>query len=155
MGTTTPPPGRPNGALPASSARPSPTGSIARVGQTERRTAPTAGRDTDHPADASASTGGGTGAPRPLVFTLGHRELVIRRRYQVLSIVNDILIAVWFTIGSIMFFSDAWTYTGTWLFVVGSIELLIRPAIRLTRQIHLQRLPGHQGVRSHESEHDF
>ncbi len=92
---------------------------------------------------------------RPLVFTLGHRELVVRRRYQVLSIINDILIAVWFTIGSVMFFSDAWTYTGTWLFVVGSIELLIRPAIRLTRAIHLQRLPGHQGGPAHESEHDF
>jgi hypothetical protein len=96
-----------------------------------------------------------TDTARPLVFTLGHRELIIRRRYQVLSIVNDILIAVWFTIGSFMFFSDALTYTGTWLFVAGSIELLIRPAIRLTRQIHLQRLPGHQGVPAHESEHDF
>ncbi|MFC5138290.1 YrhK family protein [Actinomycetospora rhizophila] len=96
-----------------------------------------------------------TATPRPLVFTLGHRELIIRRRYQLLSIINDILIAVWFTIGSFMFFSDKLTYAGTWLFVIGSIELLIRPAIRLIRQIHLQRLPGYQGVRAPESEHDF
>ena len=92
--------------------------------------------------------------PRPLVFTLGSRELVIRRRYEVLSIVNDILIAVWFTVGSVLFFSDALTYTGTWFFVVGSVELLVRPAIRLTRQVHLQRLPGRHGV-PQESGHDF
>ena len=91
---------------------------------------------------------------RPLVFVLGHRELVIRRRYEVLSIVNDILIAVWFTVGSFFFFSDALTYAGTWLFVVGSIELLIRPAIRLTRQLHLQRLPGRRGTPT-ELGHDF
>lgn len=92
--------------------------------------------------------------PRALVFTLGSRELVIRRRYEALSIVNDILIAVWFTVGSLMFFSDALTYPGTWFFVAGSVELLVRPAIRLTRQVHLQRLPGRQGV-PHEAGHDF
>ena len=75
-----------------------------------------------------------TDTTHPLVFTLGHRELIIRRRYQVLSIINDILIGLWFAIGSVMFFSEAWTYTGTWLFVIGSIELLIRPVIRLIRQ---------------------
>lgn len=92
--------------------------------------------------------------PRSLVFTLGRRELVIRRRYEALSIVNDILIAVWFTLGSVMFFSDAWTYTGTWLFVLGSIELLIRPTIRLIRQVHLQRLPGRRDAPT-ELDHDF
>ncbi|MEJ2863576.1 YrhK family protein [Actinomycetospora flava] len=92
--------------------------------------------------------------PRPLVFVLGHHELLIRRRYEVLSIINDILIAVWFTIGSFMFFSDELTYTGTWLFVLGSIELLIRPVIRLVRQVHLQRLPGRHGTPT-DLGHDF
>ncbi|WP_018332681.1 YrhK family protein [Actinomycetospora chiangmaiensis] len=96
-----------------------------------------------------------TDTPHPLVLTLGDREVVIRRRYQALSIVNDILVAIWFLVGSIMFFSESWTYTGTWFFVVGSVELLIRPVIRLARQIHLQRLPGHDGRSATESEHDF
>ena len=96
-----------------------------------------------------------TDAPHPLVFTLGDRELVIRRRYQALSIVNDILVAIWFLVGSIMFFSEAWTYTGTWFFVIGSVELLIRPVIRLARQVHLQRLPGYEGRPAREAEHDF
>jgi len=35
---------------------------------------------------------------------IGHDELVLRKRYEILSIVNDILVAVWFVIGSILFF---------------------------------------------------
>jgi hypothetical protein len=83
-----------------------------------------------------------------LVLTFGHDELVIRRRYEVLSIVNDILIGLWFVAGSILFFSDDLATTGTWLFLVGSIELLIRPIIRLTRAVHLQRIRRDHAVDS-------
>ncbi len=79
---------------------------------------------------------------QPLRIKLGHDELVIRQRYEVASIVNDILIALWFIIGSVMFFSTAWTTTGTWFFLLGSVQLLIRPMIRLTRHLHLQRMRG-------------
>lgn len=75
-----------------------------------------------------------------LHLRIGREELVIRQRYQVISIANDVLIGLWFLIGSFMFFSESLTYTGTWLFVIGSIEMLIRPVIRLTRHLHLQRL---------------
>ncbi|MEV6796357.1 YrhK family protein [Streptomyces sp. NPDC051320] len=76
----------------------------------------------------------------PLVIHIGREELVIRRRYEAASIANDILIALWFIVGSVMFFSEQWTVPGTWCFLIGSIELLIRPAIRLTRHLHLQRV---------------
>lgn len=88
-----------------------------------------------------------------LTIRLGRDELVIRRRYENASVVNDILIALWFITGSIMFFSDAWTIPGTWCFLLGSTELLIRPVIRLSRQIHLQRLHG--GATTHASSQDF
>ncbi|AGJ52793.1 hypothetical protein F750_0282 [Streptomyces sp. PAMC 26508] len=71
---------------------------------------------------------------------MGREELVIKRRYEVASIANDALIALWFVTGSIMFFSERWTTAGTWCFLAGSIELLVRPAIRLTRHLHLQRV---------------
>jgi hypothetical protein len=77
---------------------------------------------------------------RTLVIHIGHEELLIRRRYEVLSIANDLLIAVWFMAGSILFFKESTTTAGTWLFLIGSIELAIRPVIRLTRHLHLQRL---------------
>lgn len=88
------------------------------------------------------------------VVQFGERELIIRQRYEVISIVNDILIGLWFVVGSIFFFSDSLADTGTWLFVIGSVEMLIRPTIRLTRRVHLSRMhPGIPG--SADAAHDF
>lgn len=38
------------------------------------------------------------------------------------------------------FFSESTTEIGTWLFLIGSIQLLIRPFIRIIRSIHLKRI---------------
>lgn len=95
---------------------------------------------------SSSDTPGG--ALPPLVYKLGREELVIRRRYEVLSIVNDILVGLWFLVGSILFFSESTTYVGTWFFVIGSVELLIRPVIRFSRRVHLQRVPQAPGMPS-------
>ena len=78
----------------------------------------------------------------PLTIHIGRDELIIRKRYEVASIGNDILVALWFIVGSILFFSDATTIAGTWCFLAGSVELLIRPLIRLSRRVHLTRLAG-------------
>lgn len=75
-----------------------------------------------------------------LQLRIGHDELVVRRTYELLSIGNDILIAVWFILGSILFFGESTATAGTWLFLLGSIQLLIRPMIRLTRLIHIRRI---------------
>ncbi|TQN28442.1 YrhK-like protein [Haloactinospora alba] len=74
-----------------------------------------------------------------LEVRFGHHELLVRRRYEALSIANDILIALWFIVGSVMFFWESWTTAGTWCFLAGSVELLIRPMIRLARLVHIQR----------------
>lgn len=81
-----------------------------------------------------------TGDNNNLTIRIGHDELVIRQRYQVLSIANDVLIGIWFLIGSFMFFSDELVFAGTCLFVIGSVEMLIRPVIRLIRHVHLQKI---------------
>jgi hypothetical protein len=75
-----------------------------------------------------------------LVLTFGRDELVIRRRYEILGIANDILIALWFVAGSVLFFYEGLATLGTWFFLMGSLELLIRPVIRLARAVHLQRI---------------
>lgn len=92
---------------------------------------------------------------RPLILTFGRDELVIRRRYEAASIANDLLIAVWFLLGSFFFFSEALTYAGTWLFVLGSAQLLIRPVIRFSRQVHLTRLGQRTAPAASESSQDF
>ncbi|KAA5836880.1 YrhK family protein [Saccharopolyspora hirsuta] len=88
----------------------------------------------------------------PWVLRIGHEELVVRQRYEVVGIVNDFLIALWFIIGSLLFFHDSTATAGTWLFLLGSCELAIRPVIRLSRFVHLRRLrpPGLRG-----SDQDF
>ena len=70
---------------------------------------------------------------------LGRDALVIRQRYETASIVNDQLIGLWLLVGSFLFFSPSTTYAATWLVVIGSVEMLIRLAIRLDRRVHLQR----------------
>ncbi|MDZ7747986.1 MAG: YrhK family protein [Halofilum sp. (in: g-proteobacteria)] len=77
-----------------------------------------------------------------LAIRLGREELAIRRRYQTLSILNDFLIGVWFTIGSVCFLFPAWLEVGTWLFILGSAQLLVRPLIRLAHRLHLRRAPA-------------
>jgi hypothetical protein len=78
--------------------------------------------------------------PGKVLLHLRDEELVIRQRYEVLSIINDLLIAVWFLIGSVLFFWDSTAVAGTWMFVLGSVQLMIRPAIRLHRRVTLQRV---------------
>ncbi|TQL70295.1 YrhK-like protein [Nocardioides albertanoniae] len=73
---------------------------------------------------------------------IGHEEIVLRRRYELLSITNDIAIAVFFIVGSVLFFHESTTTAGTWLFLIGSVELLVRPMIRLARRVHIQRIGG-------------
>jgi hypothetical protein len=100
------------------------------------------------PPHEEPPTGDGT-----LTLHLGREELVLRRRYETLSIANDLLVAVWFLVGSILFLDPATVETGTWLFVLGSAELAVRPVIRLSRRVHLRRhVRAHGG---HESAADF
>lgn len=78
----------------------------------------------------------------PLTIKMGHEEILIRRRYETLSIANDFMIAMWFLAGSVLFLYSDLVLEGTWLFILGSAQLAIRPTLRLAAHIHLQRIPG-------------
>ncbi|WP_197321721.1 YrhK family protein [Saccharomonospora sp. NB11] len=77
-----------------------------------------------------------------VTVTFGHEELILRRRYELLSITNDLLVALWFVVGSVLFFWTSTATAGTWCFLLGSIQLTARPVIRLTRRVHLRRVGG-------------
>ncbi len=77
----------------------------------------------------------------PLTFTIGHEQLQIRRRYELASIFNDFLIAIWFLLGSILFLFPSYETAAIWLFIIGSFQFLLRPSLRLASHIHLQRIP--------------
>lgn len=73
-------------------------------------------------------------------ISIGRHEFIIGKRYGFIYTLNDILIAVWFIIGSVLFFWNVTETAGTWLFLIGSLELLIRPLIRIARNSHLKRI---------------
>ena len=112
---------------------------------------------TDQHREEPPSPGGKPETSAQLALRIGKEELVIRQRYEAASVVNDILIALWFIVGSLLFFSEHWMQTGTWCFLLGSIQLLIRPAIRLQRQLHVQRLRqrNHRPPVPHDSSQDY
>lgn len=70
---------------------------------------------------------------------MGRDELVIRNRYETLSIVNDVLIGVLFVVGSVLFLWESTSIVATWFFIAGSVQFLVRPGIRLARRVHLKR----------------
>ncbi|MCW4153736.1 YrhK family protein [Halomonas sp. 18H] len=80
----------------------------------------------------------------PLTLRLGNEELVIRRRYETLSIANDFLVAIWFLVGSILFLFPRHETLAIWLFIIGSVQFLLRPSIRLASHLHLKRIPDSQ-----------
>ncbi|WP_439136299.1 YrhK family protein [Pseudomaricurvus sp.] len=67
-------------------------------------------------------------------------HIVIQRRYEALGAFNDLLIAVWFLIGSVFFLNESLIENGTWLFIVGSAQLIIKPLIELTSLVHVGKV---------------
>ncbi|MCA1176664.1 MULTISPECIES: YrhK family protein [unclassified Pantoea] len=77
---------------------------------------------------------------RAAEIDIGPDHIIIERRYRALGAFNDLLIALWFLTGSIFFFYESMMTDGTWLFVAGSLQLLLRPAITLIELIHVDRV---------------
>jgi hypothetical protein len=102
-----------------------------------------------HSSQADSSRG------RSRELRVGPDELVVRRRYELASIINDLMVGVWFVIGSSLFFFEATTVAGVWMFLIGSLQLLVRPLIRLTRNLHLRRVGTTPGGELLGSGHDF
>ncbi|SIS40216.1 YrhK family protein [Salimicrobium flavidum] len=65
--------------------------------------------------------------------------------YKVLYTVNDFTSGLWFFIGSILFyFSEPMKTWGVTLFVLGSIQFMVRPTIRLVHEAHARKHYGKQ-----------
>ncbi|WP_371168864.1 YrhK family protein [Aliiroseovarius sp. 2305UL8-7] len=58
----------------------------------------------------------------------------------------DFSAAALFVVGSILFFSAATTYAGTWLFLVGSVLFGLRPSIKLYREFAYLRVADYDDL---------
>lgn len=79
-------------------------------------------------------------ADSDISFDIGQEHITIQHRYDALGAVNDFLIALWFFIGSFFFLTNSLVESGTWLFIVGSAQLLIKPLLKLAGLIHVRRV---------------
>ncbi|MGV3225044.1 YrhK family protein [Staphylococcus hyicus] len=57
--------------------------------------------------------------------------------YKTLYQLNDVVLGLIFLIGSFLFFSDSTVFQGTVLFVIGSIQMIIRPLIAMIHDLHM------------------
>ncbi|WP_227935359.1 YrhK family protein [Alkalihalobacillus deserti] len=71
---------------------------------------------------------------------IGKHEILIKKRYEFLSILNDVFIAVLFLIGSILFLWSSTEKTGIWLFIIASVFFLIRPLLQFIKEIHISKI---------------
>ncbi len=83
------------------------------------------------------------------LFTLENRvasnlHVITNRYYEISTTIVEFIAALLFLIGSILFFHEDLKNLGTWLFLWGSIFFIIRPGLKLARELHLMRLPKKQ-----------
>lgn len=75
-----------------------------------------------------------------LDINIWNHHVIIQQRYEAIGALNDLLIAMWFLIGSFFFLNNSLMESGTWLFIVGSTQFLIKPLVKLASLIHLGRI---------------
>lgn len=73
-------------------------------------------------------------------FDAGPKHRKIYSAYEIAYSVIDLLAAVLFIVGSVLFLDEATVYAGTWLFIIGSVFFAARPTVRLARELHLAGL---------------
>lgn len=77
---------------------------------------------------------------KPATVDQKKQRAAVDHRYENLHILNDFALAFWFLVGSICFFYAHLTFLGTWLFVIGSAQMMIGPLIRVAHKLHIKRL---------------
>ncbi|MES1948075.1 hypothetical protein C84B14_12026 [Salinisphaera sp. C84B14] len=70
-----------------------------------------------------------------------HQERRVYGRYEKLYTLNDFLAALYFLVGSVMFFYESLMVAATWCFTIGSVHFLLRPTIKVAREFHIAQLP--------------
>jgi hypothetical protein len=83
------------------------------------------------------------GSENDIIINFRKHRLVIQNRYEVVHILNDILISIWFFTGSIFFLFPNLKDMAIGLFIVGSGHMLVRPTIRIIHKIHIKRISNH------------
>jgi len=64
------------------------------------------------------------------------RHAALYAAYEIAFTVADFSAATLFVVGSVMFFWPSYETAAIWCFVIGSLFFLMKPALRLARELH-------------------
>ncbi|KMY56035.1 hypothetical protein AC623_04185 [Bacillus sp. FJAT-27231] len=70
---------------------------------------------------------------------IGKYGLFFNKHYHFISIMNEIMLGIWFLAGSILFLWETTKLAGTILFIIGSAQLLIRPILKIIHGVTLKK----------------
>ncbi|MDM5224809.1 YrhK family protein [Cytobacillus sp. NJ13] len=73
---------------------------------------------------------------------IGDYEMIIEKRYRVVSFINDLLLGVLYFIGSILFLTDASQAVSISFFLAGSILMIIRAGLNILKDLHINKITG-------------
>ncbi|MFW2514309.1 YrhK family protein [Demequina sp. SO4-13] len=71
-----------------------------------------------------------------LSIRVGRKQIDVERRWEAVSILNDIMTGLWFLTGSILNVLDVGDDLPLYFYLAGSSQLLARAFFRLERRIH-------------------
>ncbi|AKG73044.1 YrhK family protein [Salinicoccus halodurans] len=74
-----------------------------------------------------------------LEFDIGSFGVFFNKRYHLLSTINDLMLGIWFVIGSVLFLFHQTQTIGTILFILGSVQLLGRPILKLLHGFFIRK----------------
>ena len=85
-------------------------------------------------------------------FDIGSFGIFFNKRYQLLAIINDLSLGLWFTIGSVLFLFSQTQTAGTIFFILGSAQLLGRPILKLLHAFFIRQESKTQQVDEYPSD---
>lgn len=92
--------------------------------------------DPENKRNANAQT---QSKDKYIEIKMGRHNLFFKKGYDLSYTINDLLLGLWFLVGSIFFLYESLKDWGVYLFILGSVQMLIRPTIRLIHRFQLRK----------------
>ncbi len=73
-----------------------------------------------------------------------------KKSYKILYTINDFTLGLWFLIGSVFFYFESLKTWGVTLFVLASLQFVIKPTIRLVHEMNARKHYGNEYDQKHQ-----
>lgn len=74
-----------------------------------------------------------------LYFHMGMYEVSFNKKYRIAALMIDLTLGLEYLIGSILFLSESTQTAGVIMFIIGSVQLLSRPLLKILHSFHFKR----------------